>query len=63
MAKAQSVVRGGWDGFPNIAADGRGFSEMSLASNARNREEVNPVLAEAEAPGAKIVKPASVSST
>jgi predicted lactoylglutathione lyase len=42
----------------NIAADGQGFSGMSLAYNARNREEVDSVLAEAEAAGAKILKPA-----
>jgi uncharacterized protein len=42
----------------NIAADGQGFSGMSLADNARNREEVDSVLAEAEAAGAKILKPA-----
>jgi uncharacterized protein len=42
----------------NIAADGQGFSGMALAYNARNREEVDSVLAEAEAAGAKILKPA-----
>jgi len=42
----------------NIAADGQGFSGISLAYNARNREEVDAVLAEAEAAGAKLLKPA-----
>jgi predicted lactoylglutathione lyase len=40
----------------NIAADGLGFGGMSLAYNARNREEVDSVLAEAEAAGAKLLK-------
>jgi catechol 2,3-dioxygenase-like lactoylglutathione lyase family enzyme len=42
----------------NIAAEGQGFSGMSLAYNARYREEVDTVLAEAEAAGARILKPA-----
>jgi predicted lactoylglutathione lyase len=42
----------------NLADDGRGFSGISLAYNARNREDVDSVLAEAEAAGAKILKPA-----
>ncbi len=42
----------------NIAADGQGFSGMSVAYNARSREEVDSVLAEAEAAGARILKPA-----
>ena len=42
----------------NTPADGQGFSGMALAYNARNREEVDSVLAEAEAAGAKILKPA-----
>jgi len=42
----------------NIAGEGQGFSGMSLAYNARNREEVDAVLAEAEAAGARILKPA-----
>ena len=41
-----------------IAADGQGFSGVSLAYNARNREEVDAVLAEAEAAGAQLLKPA-----
>jgi len=42
----------------NIAADGQGCSGMGLAYNARNRAEVDSVLAEVEAAGAKILKPA-----
>lgn len=42
----------------NIAADGQGFSGFSLAYNARNREGVDSVLSEAEAAGAKLMKPA-----
>jgi uncharacterized protein len=42
----------------NLAADGHGFSGISLAYNARNRDEVDSVLAEAQAAGAKLLKPA-----
>lgn len=42
----------------NIAPEGRGFSGIALAYNARSREEVDSVLAEAEAAGAKLLKPA-----
>jgi len=42
----------------NIAAEVQGFSGMSLAYNARNRDEVDAVLVEAEAAGARILKPA-----
>jgi len=42
----------------NIASEGHGFSGISLAYNARNREEVDAVLAEAKAAGAKLLKPA-----
>ena len=42
----------------NISGDGQGFSGILLAYNARTREEVNAVLAEAEAAGARILKPA-----
>ena len=42
----------------NIAPEGHGFSGIALAYNARTREEVDYVLAEAEAAGAKICKPA-----
>jgi uncharacterized glyoxalase superfamily protein PhnB len=42
----------------NIPSEVGGFSGMTLAFNARNREEVDAVLAEAQATGAKLVKPA-----
>lgn len=42
----------------NIAVDGQGFNGMALAYNARTRDEVDAVLAEAELAGAKILKPA-----
>jgi catechol 2,3-dioxygenase-like lactoylglutathione lyase family enzyme len=42
----------------NIPADGQGFGGMALAYNARTREEVDMVLAEAKAAGAKILKAA-----
>ncbi len=42
----------------NIAADGQGCSGMALAYDARSREEVDSVVAEAAAAGAKILKPA-----
>ena len=42
----------------NIATDGHGFSGLSLAYNTRNREEVDLVLAEAEAAGGVLLKPA-----
>jgi predicted lactoylglutathione lyase len=42
----------------NIADDGRGFGGIALAYNARSREDVDAVLAEVEAAGAKILKPA-----
>jgi uncharacterized protein len=42
----------------HIAADGMGFCGMTVAYNARTREEVDSVLAEAAAAGAKILKPA-----
>jgi uncharacterized protein len=44
----------------NIAPEGRGFSGIALAYNTRNREEVDSVLAEAVAAGAKLLKPAQV---
>lgn len=40
----------------NISPDGGGFSGISLAYNARSRAEVDAVLAEAVAAGAKLVK-------
>jgi catechol 2,3-dioxygenase-like lactoylglutathione lyase family enzyme len=41
-----------------VSDSGATFSGMALAYNARSREEVDAVLAEAEAAGAEIVKPA-----
>src|SRR5437879_9441869 len=41
-----------------IPSEGYGFSGISLASNTRNREEVDAVLTEAQAAGAKLLKPA-----
>ena len=42
----------------NVAADGHGFGGITLAYNTRTRAEVDSVLNEAVAAGAKIVKPA-----
>jgi uncharacterized protein len=42
----------------NVSAEGGRFSGMALAYNARHREEVDSVLAEAQAAGAQLVKPA-----
>src|ERR1700746_3149868 len=42
----------------NVIADGHGFGGMTLAYNARNREEVDSVLAQAQSAGARILKPA-----
>jgi catechol 2,3-dioxygenase-like lactoylglutathione lyase family enzyme len=42
----------------NVSAHGDGFSGIALAYNARTRAEVDSVLNEAEAAGAKLVKPA-----
>jgi len=42
----------------NVTAESHGFSGMALAYNTRNREEVDSVMAEAQAAGAKILKPA-----
>ena len=41
-----------------ISADGQGFGGVALAYNARSREEVDSVLAEAKAAGATLPKPA-----
>ncbi len=46
----------------NIGPEGDGFGGISLAYNTRNREEVDAVLAEAKAAGAKILKPAKEAS-
>lgn len=42
----------------NITPDGSGFKGISLAYNARNRAEVDSVLQDAEAAGARLLKPA-----
>jgi uncharacterized protein len=42
----------------NVAPDGSGFQAITLAYNARNRSEVNSVLAAALAAGASLLKPA-----
>jgi catechol 2,3-dioxygenase-like lactoylglutathione lyase family enzyme len=41
-----------------LAPEGAGFAGIVLAYNARTRDEVDQVLAEAETAGAKILKPA-----
>lgn len=42
----------------NIAPEGSGFRGISLAYNTRNRAEVDTVLKNAEAAGARLLKPA-----
>jgi predicted lactoylglutathione lyase len=42
----------------NVTPDGQGFGGITLAYNGRTRTEVDSVLKEAAAAGAKIVKPA-----
>lgn len=41
-----------------VPADGGGFRGIALAHNVRSREDVDATLAEAEAAGATIIKPA-----
>jgi catechol 2,3-dioxygenase-like lactoylglutathione lyase family enzyme len=41
-----------------VSPEGHGFSGITLAYNARTRDEVDAVLAQAEAVGAKLLKPA-----
>jgi uncharacterized glyoxalase superfamily protein PhnB len=41
-----------------IIGEGRGIAGIALAYNSRSRDEVNMVLAEAKAAGAKLLKPA-----
>ena len=41
-----------------VSPDGHGFSGITLAYNTRTRDEVDSVLAQAEAAGAKVLKPA-----
>lgn len=45
-----------------ISPEGSGFGGVALAYNTRNREEVDSVLAEAQAAGARILKPAGEAS-
>jgi catechol 2,3-dioxygenase-like lactoylglutathione lyase family enzyme len=42
----------------NVASEGNGFSGMTLADNTRRREEVDRVLTQAQAAGARLIKPA-----
>ena len=42
----------------NVSSDGYGFGGITLAYNTRTREEVDLVLAQAEAAGAKLLKTA-----
>ena len=42
----------------NVAPEGQGFPGIALAYNTRTRAEVDQVMAEAEAAGATILKPA-----
>jgi len=42
----------------HLSSDGQGFGGITLAFNTRNHEEVDSVLAEAQAAGAKLLKPA-----
>jgi hypothetical protein len=42
----------------NLPAEGQGFGGITIAYNARSEEEVDAVLAAAEAAGARILKPA-----
>jgi len=42
----------------NVSPEGHGFSGVALAYNTRNRAEVDSVLQEARAAGARILKPA-----
>jgi hypothetical protein len=42
----------------NLPPEGHGFPGIAIAYNARTREEVDKVMAEAEGAGAKILKPA-----
>jgi uncharacterized protein len=42
----------------NVSVEGHGFGGITLAHNARSREDVDSVLAEAQAAGARVLKPA-----
>ncbi|WP_306061188.1 VOC family protein [Natronococcus wangiae] len=41
-----------------VSDDGTGFSGVTLAHNVPSKDEVNAILAEAEAAGGRIIKPA-----
>jgi uncharacterized glyoxalase superfamily protein PhnB len=42
----------------HLASDGTGFGGITLAYNVRQREDVDAVLTEAQAAGARLLKPA-----
>jgi catechol 2,3-dioxygenase-like lactoylglutathione lyase family enzyme len=42
--------------YANVAADGRGFSGVTLSSNVASREEVDQTMSAAEKAGATVVK-------
>jgi uncharacterized protein len=42
----------------NVGCDGQSFAGVTIAYNARSREEVDQVITEAKAAGAKVLKPA-----
>ena len=42
----------------NVTAEGSGFSGVTLAHTVRSKTEVAPILAQAEAAGGRILKPA-----
>jgi len=46
----------------NVSPDGHGFIGITLAYNTRTRDEVDSLLAQAEAAGAKLLKPAKETS-
>jgi hypothetical protein len=43
-------------GYANVAADGRGFSGVTLSSNVASREEVDQTMSAAEKAGATVMK-------
>lgn len=45
-----------------VSAEGSGFAGVTIAYNTRSREEVDAVLSEAQAAGAKVLKPAQEAS-
>ena len=56
-ADAPENPAGGWKGWFNIGAPAGGFSGVTLAYNARSREDAVTVMAEALAAGASLTKP------